>query len=323
MSSFITWSMRLLRVAVPSARSLRMATYSAFAFGLLAAGAARSVYADAREMGLGIGHQLAKLEDLTGGAYLVRVNGTEIYRASAHTSQSPAEVLSRYETYCRENPGLLGRAMRDIPVTMGAPSSLPAQSPLRAAIVRDENDERGMVACFVQNPDAPASNFIESLRSMVETGDISKLGQFRYVFAERSNGTQGGSHVVTSWSDGELNVGKMFPSSGDAPGSDSSRVPRPGESRRTLSAEVEGYPGAVRVYESSATRADIERTYDQALTAKGFSKVPTNVASSLVYSGLDQSEIIVSFGTNANRTSVTIVETAASTDQGVRVEVKK
>ena len=49
-------------------------------------------------MALGVGHQLAKLEDLTGGAQLIRVNGAELHRASARTTQPADQVLDRYLT---------------------------------------------------------------------------------------------------------------------------------------------------------------------------------------------------------------------------------
>ena len=194
-----------------------MTAYSTCAFGMLAAGAARSVYADAREMGLGIGHELAKLEDLTGDAYLIRLNGAELHRSSSHTDQSPSEVLQRYESYCRESPSLLGRAMRDIPATLSDRAVLPSESPLRVAVVRDEKEDRGMVACFVEDPDVSAEALGASLVAFADTGDLSKLGRCRYACAERSTSARGGTHVVTDGSDGGLNVGNRFAPAGDAP----------------------------------------------------------------------------------------------------------
>jgi hypothetical protein len=324
MNASKTWTTRIVRALLPSARTLRMAAYSLFAFGALGAAASRSVYADVREMGLGVGHQLAKLEDLTGGAYLIRVNGAELHRASVHTSQSTGEVLGRYEAYCRENPGALGQAMRDIPSALADRVDLPKDSPLRAAVVRDERDDRGMVACFVDDSNAPGHALAERLRAVAETGDVSKLGRFRYVFAERSKGPQGGTHVVTFWSDGELNLQKMFPASGDAPGSDSTLAPRPAGSRRTLSASVDGYPAAVRIYESRATRAVIEATYDTALGARGFRKVEAKAApGGAAYLRGDNAEVLVSFVESESRTTVTIVEASASPTQGVRAEVQR
>ncbi|MBX3193155.1 MAG: hypothetical protein KF819_39590 [Labilithrix sp.] len=314
-------SLRALHLVVPSARALRMAAYSLFAFGALAAAASRSVYADAREMGISVGHQLTKLEDLTGAASLVRVNGAELHRASARTPQSTREVLDRYEAHCRKSPGTLGRVMRDIPTALADRIDLSHDDRLRASIVRDEHDGRGMVVCFVDDEDASSRGLVEKLRAVVDTGDLSKLGRFRYVFAEPSRSSEGGTHVVTFWCDGELNVQKMFPASGDAPGTDSALAPRPAQSRRTLSASVEGYPAAVRVYESSARRPEIERAMDAALRAKRFRRVAAKDAHVAAYAREDDAQIIVSFGERAERTTVTVVEGGASPTRGIQVEV--
>lgn len=318
------WFYRFLRAILPSARALRMALYSAFAFGLLAMAAARSVYADVREMGVGLGHQLAKLEDLTDGAYLIRLNDAELHRASAYTPQSTHEVLDRYEAYCSERPGALARAMQDIPSAMLDRIDMPKDTALRASVVRDEANGRGMVVCFVDDPDAPVEPLVSRLRALSETGDLSKLGHFRYVYAEPSSNPKAGTHVVTFWSDGALNLNAMFPASGDAPGTDSSIAPRPAGSRRTLSASVDGYPAAVRIYESAVDRASIERMYDETLRAKGFQKIDTRAAQvAAAYVREDNAEIIVSLAEHKQRTTVTIVEASASSAHGVRVEVSR
>jgi hypothetical protein len=231
--------------------------------------------------------------------------------------------MDRYEAYCRKNPGALGRAMQDIPSAMKDRIDLPKDSALFAAVVRNEGDGRGMVVCFVDEPDAPSEPLVDKLRAVSETGDLSKLGRFRYVFAEQSSRPGGGTHVVTFWSDGELNPKKMFPATGDAPGTDSSIVPRPAGSRRTLSASVDGYPASVRIYESLAERGTLERMYDETLRAKGFVKVEqTDPRGGAAYLREDNAEIIMSFTKSEQRTTVTIVEASASKAQGVRVEVQ-
>jgi hypothetical protein len=318
------WSYRFLHAILPSARALRMAAYAGFAFGLLALAAARSVYADVREMGLGVGHQLAKLEDLTGDGVLIRLNGTDLHRASAHTSQSTGEVLSRYEAYCRQSPGALGRAMQDIPSALKDRIDMPRDPALRASVIRDETDGRGMVVCFVDDPEVSPDPLFARLRAVSETGDLSKLGRFRYAFAEPSAGPKGGTHVVTFWSDGALNLKTMFPASGDAPGTDSSVAPRPAGSRRTLSATVAGYPASVRIYESQVERAAIERMYDETLRAKGFRKIETrDPRGSAAYLREDDTEILLSFVQSRQRTTVTIIEASGSPAQGVHVEVPR
>lgn len=324
MNPWHKWSFRFLRLVVPSARSLRMAAYSGFAFGILALAAARSVYADVREMGLGVGHQLAKLEDLTGGGYLVRLNGAELHRASAHTSRSTHEVLGRFDAYCRQSPGALGQAMQDIPEAMKDRIDMPKDGAVRASVLRDEANGRGMVVCFVDDPNAPVEPLADRLRALAETGDLSKLGRFRYVFAEPSTASGGGTHVVTFWSDSELNLKKMFPASGDAPGTDSSLAPRPAGSRRTLSASVDGYPASVRIYEAQAERGAIEKMYDETLRAKGFKKMNgPDPRGAVAYLRSDNAEIILSFVQSERRTTVTIVEASASPARGVRMEVER
>jgi hypothetical protein len=115
----------------------------------------------------------------------------------------------------------------------------------------------------------------------------------------------------------------MFPATGDAPGTDSSIVPRPAGSRRTLSASVDGYPASVRIYESLAERGTLERMYDETLRAKGFVKVEqTDPRGGAAYLREDNAEIIMSFTKSEQRTTVTIVEASASKAQGVRVEVQ-
>jgi hypothetical protein len=316
---------RLLRALLPSARSLRMSAYALVAFGAPAIAASRSVYADVREVGLGLGRQLARLEDLTGEPSRVRVNGAEVSRASAWTAQSTGEVLDRYEAYCRESPGALGRALADIPRAVSSPvERAPGGAPPAPLVrVREETrgpGARGMVACFVDPPGAAPLPLAARLRALVETGDLSRLGHFRYVFAEPSKGARGGTHVVTFWSDSELNLGAMFPATGDAPGTDSTLAPRPAGARRTLSASVDGYPAAVRIYETATARPSVEAALDEELRARGFARLAPPGGGGARYLRGDVAEVLVSFGERQGRTTVTLVEAGASRADGVRAE---
>jgi len=299
------------RLLAPCARVARITAYATFVLTVLGVFAARSAHADLREIGLGAGHELAKLGDLTSGAYRIHLNGAIMSRASAHTAQSTTTVLDRYEAMCRENPGALGRALADIPSALADRSDVPKDSPLRASVIREDGDGRGMVACFVDAEGAPHTSLVQRLREMSETGDLSKLGRFRYVYAEPSRA--GGTRVVTLWADSPLVVGQMFPAAGDAPGTDSQIVPRPPGGRRTLSAYVEQYPAAVRIYESHASRAAIERAYDEALGAAGFTKVrsPELAKNGAAYLRSDNAQVIVSFVEKDDVTTTTIVEDGA------------
>jgi hypothetical protein len=100
-------------------------------------------------------------------------------------------------------------------------------------------------------------------------------------------------------------------------------APRPAASRRTLSASVDGYPASVRIYESLATRDSMERMYDETLRAKGFTKIAGKDArAGSAYLRNDNAEIIVAFTGGEQRTTVTVVEAAATPSIGVRAEVQ-
>ncbi len=314
---------RLVRLAVPSMRSIRMAAFSLLVFGALGVVSGRAVYADAMESGMGLGHQLASLEDLTGGAYLVRINGAEVHWASNTATQSVDEVLDRYERYCRTSPSSLGQAMQDIPETVAGRIPLQKNDPAHAAIVRTNAEGRGLVACFVdpsgqrRGPDG----LRRELQALGVTGDLASLGHFRYVFAERR---PKGTRVVTLWSDGPLKPGQMFPAVGDAPGSDVEFAVRPPDSRRTLSVSIDGFAAGVRGYETSREPADVLGREDRALRAKGFRVVEKVGAGngSAAYLRDDGVEVLLSvkrIAGNEERTSVAIVETGAAI-RGVKVE---
>lgn len=264
---------RILPLLIPSMRQVRLAIFSFVVFGALALASGRAALADVKELGVGVGHELAKLEDLTGGAYVVRVNGADVHWASARTDQSVITVLDRYEEYCRSAPSALGQALKDVPAALEDRVPVKRDDPARAGIVRDSSSERGMVACFVERDRGDLSSSTERLRAALQafatTGDLSELGHFRYVFAEKSAKT-GATRVVTMWSDGPIQLGKMFPAEGDAPGTDSTLAPRPANSRRTLSATIEGFAGAVRSYEARGDAGNTLASYQASVEARGF-----------------------------------------------------
>ncbi|MBX3204908.1 MAG: hypothetical protein KF764_07555 [Labilithrix sp.] len=312
-----------LRLVVPSMRQVRLAAYALVVFGALALIAARSVYADVREVGLGVGHQLAALEDLTGGAYVVHINGAEVRWASARTDQSVMAVLDRYEEHCRRSPSSLGAALEDIPRALEDRVPGPKSDPARAGIFRDADEGRGMVACFVREG---ASGDIEEVRAALEalarTGDLASLGRFRYVFAERS--PRGDTRVVTLWAEGSLDLGRMFPAEGDAPGTDSRLVPRPAGSRRTLSASIAGFPAAVRIYESDAAPAELVANAGRALRAAGFEPASSPGAGGesarAAWVRRDGAEVILTASSRERRSVLSVVEASGRAVSAIKVE---
>lgn len=92
--------------------------------------------------------------------------------------------------------------------------------------------------------------------------------------------------VATTSGDQALDV--MFPATGDAPGGDLARVPRPPHSRRTLAASIEETGHAVRVYELQETTSPAAAlaSFDATMRAAGFessSAVASEVTRSRLY----------------------------------------
>lgn len=304
---FLFLAKRLVQLGLPSMRTLRLMTYATIVFGMLAMLASRALYADAREIALGMGHELQHLQEMTHGAYSIALNGARLHRASGHTDASVADVLDRYEAHCRGDLSAFGQSLLSMPRASEPRIQWPLVGALRAGIVRTEGEGRGLVACFAGGG---ARADVVDLRSRIEaflrTSDLSHFGHFRYLFVEQS--PRGGSHYELLWSDDAIPLGRMFPAEGDVPGDDSSIAPRPPESRRTLVAFAEGMPYAVRMYESRVSRSALHRVFDDALQARGFSLASSSQVDQRAYVGAGGAQVTITTQTAASGTIVTMVE---------------
>ena len=312
-------ALRLVRLAVPSMKMIRLTAYLTVACTGVAAAGSHAVYADAREVGYSMGHELAKLPDVTSGAHEIHLNGATMYRASAHTAESVHEVVARFSSYCAENPGGLGHAMDDLPAALREKTEVKAATvnPLAHGVITEESSDRGMVVCFADDQGERHAGLKARLDAFRATGDLASFGHFRYAFVETSK--SGGSHVVTTWSNGELNPGKMFPANGDAPGEDSRIAPRPAASRRLLAAAVSGTPYVVRVYRAASSASELRAFYDAEMKQRGF-RVAKSSDDVCGYLHEDGTELIASFAKVEGGASVTLVESRGSRVDGVRAD---
>lgn len=99
------------------------------------------------------------------------------------------------------------------------------------------------------------------------------VDQMRYAYAKRT--PTGTTHVLAAWTDRRFRAEALAaPEDGsDAPGTDSGAVARPPNARRLLTAEVVGTPYAVRVYSSKDDAPLLLRSYDAAMTSKGWERI--------------------------------------------------
>lgn len=274
--------------------------------GLLLVG--RALYAASRESAFDLGHELLGLSDLTGDAETVVLNGQRFHHAVSATSEPLPTVLDRIEQHCRDNPGPAALVLNRIAESDRARFARHAPpGALRNAVFREQTPERGLVLCFVAEPNSAAAvNFVDALRRFSKTRDLSAFGRLRYSFAETAE--KGATRVVTLWTDAGLNLSSLFPATGDAKGSDSAIVPRPPGARRTLSASADGMPFSVRSYESTQSLAATQAFYDTWMNEHGYLAAHAAEAGASSYLRADGYQVFLSLLRTEQHTFTTLTE---------------
>jgi hypothetical protein len=303
---FVVWRRRFFG-------AMRVAVYLWCATLLCAALAARVVYADFKESTLAIGRELDGLRDVLGEANTVTLNGAQMNVSTALTDQSPSDILDRFEAICAQHPGFVARALADIPATLQAKveKTLPDRR-LRLGIVRNDRGDSGALTCFADDRESGLLDLPMRLKAFARSQNLAEFGRFRYVYVHRAN--LGKTHVTSVWTDGEMNVGRMFPAQGDAAGFDSLAVPRPPESKRILSAGALQVPFGVHIYDSLAAPERLRAFYDTEMAARGWATVePTakgRATGTVLYVKDSGRMVYVTATPKGEHTLVTCAETA-------------
>ena len=296
------------RTVLERARAFgRLGAYLVFAFGVVGFLALRSVRASAGEASLALGRELSQLGDVMTSTKSLVINGQTMFVSTAGTQQSVATVLDRFEDMCEQHATAMGEEFARLPETAQLALTNGARS-RGFGVLRSEAGEEGAVACFANDEGGGATAVLSRVREMLRTSDLGALGRLRYVYATRTR--SGGTHVVTVWTEGAIRVGEMFPAEGDAKGNDSDVMLRPRAARRLLTAQVEGEPYAVRIYDTSLARdayfAELTTDMDRA----GWMRVTAPHGGEDVRAFLrgDGLEVIASAASQDDRTLVTLME---------------
>jgi len=295
-------------------KSLRVATY----LGVVAAGLSvvgvRAVHAKTANAALAIGEPLGRLEVSTEGGSTLTFNGQRLRVSAARVDAGVRETLDRLQKACETHADGLADDLASIddgfaksaPSTRGFPG---------IAILRDERDGRGVVACFATGEHTSAAGVARRLARFSKTQVLSDLGALRYVAVHAEEG--GGSKVVATWSDDRLALGELFPASGDAPGTDPTAAPRPADARRLVSVRVEPAPYGAFVYASSVSPESALAAYEAALVSRGFRPVPPADAAgddrrSRAYQGA-LVDVLVTAQAGAEGTTLSVIESRYAT----------
>jgi len=147
----------------------------------------RSVRGQVGEKALDLGKDLAAFADLVSGSHQVMLNGETIYLSSTIAEQGKREILDRFEAHCQEYSGGLFEEFAKLPKEKR--DELEKKTPItwgmRFGMVRNENDDEGMVVCIAQNGGGGIAGVVERLTRLTETWDLAALGNLRYVFVRR------------------------------------------------------------------------------------------------------------------------------------------
>lgn len=193
------------------------------------------------------------------------LNGVSIKFVAGSTPHAVDKVLDFYEARCQARDGRFEELAELADAAVKIPT---ASGKLLDSTIRDEGDGKGFVACLDMGPD-PVS--VEELAARTQefarTGDLGKIGRFRYIYAERGVKR---TRFVAVWSEGEMNVLGMFPATGDAPGADPRTLPRPPRGERKLTSWEEGFPQRLYVYETPTSPAELDHFYRATLPGGGW-----------------------------------------------------
>lgn len=129
----------------------------------------------------------------------------------------------------------------------------------------------GAILCLAaEGDDTP---MFSRVRAFAASRDLASLGVLRHFTLTP---IEGGTRVIIASFPGQFPLDRVFPTEGDAPGSDG-RLPRPRDARRLLTAYAEGSPHAVRVYEARGDAHVVEAEARDALARRGYRPLANGV----------------------------------------------
>ncbi|HJL17695.1 MAG TPA: hypothetical protein RMH99_18670 [Sandaracinaceae bacterium LLY-WYZ-13_1] len=201
------------------------------------------------------------------------LNGQTIRFSSGTANQPLAEVLDHFEARCAAVDGDLAEQIDELRAAHPEVGAEPLEAD--GPSMREERGDEGFVACLDMGPGpVSAQQLAERVARFGETGDVSAIGDMRYVFAEQyAIEGQTRTHFVGLWTRGTFDLERMFPEEGDAPGVDLDDVARPPESRRVLMGFERGQPYTMTVYASARSEAALESHFRRTLPARGWTLV--------------------------------------------------
>ena len=255
----------ILRAVDLSKRIFRVTAYLTFvAFVFLCLGA-HTVWGKAQSEALHIGSGLAAMGGVVGPAYTVTLNGQPVQVSSVSVSASVTEVLDHFQQLCRDQTGPAPDEVKELDQKLKTRTRRGWGLTTDFGIMRKEAEGEGIVACLAR--DSEHWSLGPAVSEFLKTRNLQALGNLRYVVARRA--TADSTLVVTARTDGPILLDDILPRSGDAHGEDPVSG-RPPDSRRLMTAGVDGSPFRVNIYESKVAAEGVLAHYDESLPQSGW-----------------------------------------------------
>jgi hypothetical protein len=203
----------------------------------------------------------ARASDLDAPRTLI-VNGAQLHVLSGSTTDGLGALLDVFSARCRR----ASRVDRLQPPFGGRRWPRIAERALDP-VLRSEGARGGYVACLdLGVPSISPQDLLGRVRRFLLHRDLAEIGDLRFAWAFRDAAV---TRYVAVYTEGPLPLDRLFPTHGDAAGSDLPGVPRPAHARRLLSAYQQDAAPRIASYQTRAAPEIALQAYREQLTAAG------------------------------------------------------
>jgi hypothetical protein len=291
---------------------MRLAALTAVVSPVLGLGTVRAAQGELGTRSLVIGRELSTLLKDFDRFSVLKINGNSVLAGGSHVEANLDSVLDRFEAHCTE---FAWDAQKEFSaMATGKSEAKPAQAsraekPWSLTLARKRSESEGLVVCLAPSEKQTGiSKFVESARVAFETGELSSVGQIRYLYARKH--ARSGTNVVAVLTTGDFNMHRFMSVEGDAPGDDLDEVPRPQHSRRIFQAELAGSPYVVRSYTTPTSAAQVLDGYQRSLPVRAWKKIEgyPNATQNSVTFEKDGAAVLIQAAKEGESTRVDIVQ---------------
>lgn len=259
---------------------------------------------------LGMGESLMDFADPvhSSGPRALSINGEVVHLISGSSPEDLTDVLDAFEEVCLRQDGEFRSQIENFYRENPEARHRSLMERFRPSIRRlgegADGSRRGTVGCLDLGTERrTASQLLDAAHEFNETGDLSRLGNIRYLFAQDADG--GRTHYVALWTEGEFHIRNVLPGDADAPGAELPGIPRAPDARRSISAFEVGRDDRFVMYEgSSMSEWELEHFYRTSLTDAGWSVLDAvneeGASSQLVVAMRDGRQVYISTNTDVH-----------------------